>query len=267
MTEQPSAPVTRWGWLRRWLRGWRGWVVFLVIFALFCTALGIWLAKAFEPAPDPWSEYPGVGGTPMADILDDDSVERIGERFEEVAADIRTSITAEFGFDWVQHGEPELRDRTNRFGGTSMLQQYRGPAWQTLGTLRDIDDKQRLLELVAPIIEAHGFGTPELRNTMGPDAVPEYGDFLLEDQGRWVLSARPPETTRGELRVTILDLARDRTGGLAAGSADDIASRGYEREYVSIMFVGDLMLREADREEFERRSLRYEGHLPPAPSF
>src|SRR5690606_23907341 len=112
-------------------RGWRGWVVFLVVFAIFCTIVGVWLARAFAPAPDPWSEYPGVGGISMADILDDDSVERVGERLEGVSADIREAITAEFGFEWVQRGEEEFRERTNRFGGTSMLTQYRSPAWQT----------------------------------------------------------------------------------------------------------------------------------------
>src|SRR5690606_7999712 len=148
-----------------------------------------------------------------------------------------------------------------------MLVQYRGPAWQTVGTLRDSDDKQRLLDVAAPIIEAHGFGTPTLTNFAGPDAVPQFGGFTLEDQGRWVVTARPPESTRGKLQLTILDLTIDRTGVLAAASAGDVAERGYEREYVSIVFYGDLMLSETDRAEFERRSLRYEGHIPPAPSF
>lgn len=266
MTSSGVAPVPRWArW--RWLRGWRGWVVFLTIFAILCSLLGVWLAKAFAPAPEPWSDYPGVGGTPMADILDDDSTERMSERFEAVALDLRAAITAEFGFEWVQRGEPEFRERTNRYGGTSMLQQYRSPAWQTLGTLRDPDDKQRLLDLATPIIEAHGFGAPVLANTTGPDAVPEFGGFTLEDQGRWVLSARPPESTRGQLQLTILDLRVDRTGALAAASVRDVEARGYEREYVSIAFIGDLMLSDTDRAEFERRSLRYEGHIPPAPSF
>src|SRR5690606_8423377 len=108
-------------------------------------------------------------------------------------------------------GEEELRERTNRYGGTSMLLQYRTPAWQTLGTLRELDDKQRLLEVVAPIMEEFGFGEAHLLNRMGPDAVPEFGDFVLEDQGRWVFAARPAEATRGQLLVTILDLSRDRT--------------------------------------------------------
>lgn len=199
----------------------------------------------------------------MADILDDDSIERMRERLETVSAEIRDAVTAEFGFDWVQRGEEQLRERTNRYGGTSMLLQWRSPAWQSLGTLRDLDDKQRLLELVAPIIVAHGFGEPSLANTMGPDAVPEFGDFVLDDQGRWVLASRPPEVTRGQLMVTILDLSRDRTGALAALSAADAAEHGFEREYVSIMFVGDLMLQETDRAEFERRASRYEGHIAP----
>src|SRR5690606_4990340 len=137
----------------------------------------------------------------------------------------------------------------------------RTPAWQTLGTLRELDDKQRLLEVVAPIMEEFGFGEAHLLNRMGPDAVPEFGDFVLEDQGRWVFAARPAEATRGQLLVTILDLSRDRTGALAAASAEDAADRGYEREYLSVMFVGDLMLHEADRDEFERRASRYEGHI------
>lgn len=249
----------------RWLRGWRGWVLFLIVFVAACAALGLWLAKAFEPAPDPWSEYPGVGGTPATEILDDDSIETMSERVDAIAADIADAVTAEFGLEWEVRGEEEFRERTNRYGGTSMLLQYRTPAWQTLGTLRDLDDKQRLLEVVTPIIAAHGFGEAHLLNTMGPDAVPEFGDFVLEDQGRWVLAARPPESTRGQLLVTILDLSRDRTGALAAASAADVAERGYEEEYVSVMFVGDLMLREADRAEFERRALRYEGHIAPVP--
>lgn len=249
----------------RWVRGWRGWVLFLIVFALACTALGIWLAKAFEPAPDPWSQYPGVGGTPAAEILDDDSIETMKARFDEVAEDIAEAVTGEFGFEWAVRGEEEFRERTNRHGGTSMLLQYRTPAWQSLGTLRELDDKQRLLDLVSPIIADHGFGEAQLVNFTGPEAVAEFGDFVLEDQGRWVLAARPPESTRGQLLVTILDLSRDRTGALGAASAQDAAERGYEAEYVSVMFVGDLMLREADRAEFERRALRYEGHIAPAP--
>lgn len=262
MTDEPLTGFkrsSRW----RWVRGWRGWALFAVVFAFLCVLLGVWLAKAFEPAPDPWSEYPGVGGTPMVDILDDDSIEQVQVRFDEVAAEIRDAVTAEFGLDWAVRGDEEFRERTNRYGGTSMLLQYRSPAWQTTGTLRDLDDKQRLLEIVAPIIAEHGFGEARLANTMGPDAVPEFGDFVLEDQGRWVLTASPPQLTRGQLLVTILDLSRDRTGALAAASAEDAAERGYAREYVSVMFVGDLMLHEADRAEFERRAIRYEGHIAP----
>lgn len=259
-----SSPVRRFfAW--RWWRGWRGWVVFAVVAALACTAGGLALARVFAPAPDPWSRFPGVPQVSTDQILANQTIEELEPRVEAAMADLRATLTEEFGFAWVAKGEPRVERESNRYRGTSLLNTYDSVSWQTTTTLRSEPEKHRLVEVASRVMAEYGFGSPALLNTTGPDALEAFGGFTLADQGRWVLAGHPPEVSRGDLLVTILDLEQDRTGVLAAQSEEDAASLGWEREYVSVAYHGEFMLSEADRAEFERRAERYKGHIAPVP--
>jgi hypothetical protein len=249
----------------RWWRGWRGWLVFLAVAAVSCTLAGIALAQAFSPPAEPWSRFPGVPQFSTDQILANQTIEELSPRVDAAMADIREAITAEFGFDWVAKGTDVVARESNRFRGTSMLNTYDSVTWQTKQTLRSKADKNRALAIVTAIMKRHGFGSPALLNIPGPDGMQDFGEFTLEDQGRWVLAGPPPEVSRGSLQFTILDLDHDRTGLLRAESDAAVASLGWEPEYLSIAYHGDFMLSEADRAEFERRAEIYRGHIQPVP--
>jgi hypothetical protein len=249
----------------RWWRGWRGWLVFLAVAAVACTLAGIGLAQVFSDPAEPWSRFPGVPRISTDDILANQTIEQLEPRVEAAAADIRTAITAEFGFEWEAKGTDALTREPNLFGGTSLLYDYDSTEWQTTATLRSEADKNRALDIVAAIMRKHGFGTPALLNTTGPDALQDFGGFTLEDQGRWVLAGPPPEVSKGSLQFTILDLDHDRTGLLTAQSDAAVTSLGWEPEYLSIAYHGAAMLSEADKAEFERRAAIYRGHIMPVP--
>lgn len=260
---RPSAARRFFAW--RWWHGWRGWLVFAMIAAIGCTLGGIALARAFAPAPDPWSRFPGVPQVSTDQILQNETIEELEPRVDAAMADIREAITAEFGFEWVAKGGPVTERVSNRYHGTSLLNTWDSVTWQTTATLRDRADKDRAVAIVTKIMKDHGFGEPALENVDGPAGIQDFGGFTLDDQGRWVLAGLPPEVSRGSLQFTILDLSQDRTGILRAASDAAVAELGWEPEYLSVAYHGDFMLSEADRAEFERRAERYQGHIAPVP--
>lgn len=249
----------------RWWRGWRGWLVFIVIAVAGCTIAGIALVRAFAPAPDPWSQFPGVPQVPTDQILRNQTVEQLEPRVEAAMKAVREAVTEEFGLEWVPKGETTLAYESNRYRGTSLLNTYESVTWQTTETLRSETDKKRLVAVVKKIMAGNGFGKPELLNTTGPEALQDFGGFTLADQGRWVLAGHPPEVSRGNLLLTILDLSNDRTGTLTEASNAAVAELGWQPEYVSISYSGEFMLKAADKAEFERRAARYAGHIAPVP--
>lgn len=251
------------GW--RWWRGWRGWLIFTVVAAVACTAAGIALAKAFSDPAEPWSQFPGVPQVPTDQILENETIEQLSPRVDAAMRDVREAITAEFGFTWVPKGEDRVEYESNRFHGTSLLNTYDTVNWQTTGTLRTVDDKNRAIAIVSEVMERHGFEHPELLNSTGPEALPEFGGFTLKDQGRWVLAAHPSTVSRGSLDFTILDLSHDRTNMLTQSSNANIAAFGWEPEYLSIAYHGDFMLKASDKAEFEKRAAIYAGHIQPVP--
>ena len=62
-------------------------------------------------------------------------------------AEMRTALTAEFGFDWVERQPAETEVDQNGYGGDSMLFEYTAPVWQTTTTVRTFEEKSRVVEL------------------------------------------------------------------------------------------------------------------------
>lgn len=249
----------------RWWRGWRGWLIFAVVTAVAATFAGIGLAHAFSDPAEPWSQYPGVPQVTPEQVLQNDTVEQLSARVDATMTEVREAITAEFGFTWTAKGEDAVVYESNRFHGTSLLNTYDSVNWQTSQTLRTEAEKNLAVKIVSEIMTKDGFGDAQLQNFTGPEAVANFGDFRLEDQGRWVVSGTPPEVSRGALQFVILDLSHDRTGTLTEMSDSDVAQFGWEPEYLSISYSGDFMLKHSDRAEFERRAKIYEGHIQPVP--
>ena len=200
-------------------------------------------------------------------VLANQTVEQLEPQVDVTMAEVRTALTAEFAFEWVPKGKSTVKYESNRYGGTSLLNTYDSVNWQTTTTLRTISDKKRAVAIVTNIMETHGFGSPELQNVIGADGLKEFGDFTLENQGRWVLAGQPPKVSLGSLDLTILDLSHDRVGELAPASEKAVLTLGWEPEYVSIAYHGDFMLKTSDRTEFQRRAATYEGHLVPVPGY
>lgn len=262
--DDTPTPLRRFlGW--RWWRGWRGWLIFAVVTALVSTIAGIGLAQAFSDPAEPWSQYPGVPQVTPEQVLHNETVEELSVRVDATMAQVREAITEKFGFTWTAKGEDVVEYESNRFHGTSLLNTYDSVTWQTDETLRSQAEKNRAVALAIQIMRQNGFGDAALQNFSGADAIAEFGDFRVEDQGRWVVSGTPPNVSRGALNFVILDLSHDRTRMLADRSESDSTRWGWESEYLSISYSGDFMLKDSDRAEFERRAKIYEGHIQPVP--
>ncbi|MEO6942163.1 MAG: hypothetical protein ABI238_05920 [Terrimesophilobacter sp.] len=259
-----ETPMRRFfGW--RWWRGWRGWLIFVVVISVVGTIGGVGLVQAFSAPTEPWSQYPGVPHVPNDQILKNQTLDQLQPKVDAAMADVRAAITAEFGFTWSAKGTDVVEYDTNRLGGISLLNTYDSVTWQSSQTLRSDADKKRALKVVTAVMAKDGFGTPELQNLPGPDALQDFGGFTLEDQGRWVLAGQPPGVSKGSLQFTILDLSHDRTGILTEQSKKAVTSLGWEPEYLSISYHGEFMLKQADKAEFARRAAVYEGHIMPVP--
>lgn len=249
----------------RWWRGWRGWLIFAVVATVAITAGLLALAQAFSPPAEPWSRFPGVPQFSTDQILANQTIEQLEPRVDAAMADIRSALTEQFGFTWEQKSESLATRESNRYRGTSLLNEWQSAVWQTTTTLRARADKDLAVMIATKIMVEHGFGSPALDNVQGPEGLSDFGGFTLDDQGRWVLSGHPPEESRGALQLTILDLTQDRTGVLHELSHADVTDHGWEPEYVSLAYYGDFMLSGADRAEFERRAEIYKGHIAPVP--
>jgi hypothetical protein len=83
-----------------------------------------------------WDTYPGSAYVDAKETLDGPSYEAFVDRSETMLADIRTALTAEFGFEWVERKPAETELDHNGYGGDSMLYEYTAPVWQTTTTVR-----------------------------------------------------------------------------------------------------------------------------------
>ncbi|KQM17791.1 hypothetical protein ASF83_01450 [Plantibacter sp. Leaf171] len=210
---------------------------------------------AREEDHDPiWDTYPGSAYVDAKETLDGPSYEAFVDRSETVLSDIRTALTAEFGFEWVERQPAESELDHNGYGGDSMLYEYTAPVWQTTTTVRTFDEKSRVVEIIRGVLLRSGIANLDLQNAPSSWREPgelteQYGGETLDTQALWDLHTYGAITSAGSFGASIVDLTRDRAGTVAKDRQFDVTA-GMALEGIELHLDSYALLKEADRADY-----------------
>jgi hypothetical protein len=251
-----------------------GVVVFLVIGGV--VAYGAFsLSSPSDPFGDgeyseEWVQFPGVAWSHPDEVLAQPSYEEVVAESDALVSEYREALTAEFGLTWTEQYESYSGLESNGYGGDSMLYYYDSGTW--LGQVR-MDDpaaRERAFELFTQLALAHGGDGVLLRNEVYADdpemSTSEFGAAEPENQALWSFFDSFPSLAGGYLSVDLMD----RTIPVDA-SFDGDYMFSYEESYtessdtffISISCYSGPLLKEGDREAFEKALEPYNGDYEP----
>lgn len=208
--------------------------------------------------------YPAIKGEDPQNALRQQSLEEVRAESEELFADIRARITAEFGYEWVQVGEEDLRPERNGYGGESMLYEYRTVAWATSEPIHDYSTKLAVMDLIDDVVAEHGLPSQysfngEYSNTDPSIIAKMYGDEDPRKQHTWeYYTDNYPDPLR--MYTNIFDLSNDPTGDFLRTRQAQNARTGEPLEGIQLVVIASAVLSEADQAEYEERLKEYPGY-------
>lgn len=208
--------------------------------------------------------YPGIKGTDPQEALDQQSVEDVRAAAAELFADIRTQVTAQFGYDWVQVGDEDLRPERNGYGGESMLYEFATEGWATTEPIQDYDRKVAVMALIDQIVVDHGmyglyaFNDPSV-SSIDPSVMTKlYGSDDPREQHTWEsYTENYPDPMR--FYADIYDVSNDSDGSFTRTRQAQAARTGEPVEGLQIVVIASGVLSDADREAFEKKLEEYPG--------
>ena len=208
--------------------------------------------------------YPAIKGTDPQKTLSQESLEEVRAQAETMFADIRTRLTAEFGYTWVQVGDEDLRPERNGYGGESMLVEFTSASWATVEPIQDYERKLEVMAAISEVVTDHGlwalysFNDPTASGIDPAMIAKLYGSDDPRTQTTWEYYT---ENFPGPLRfyATINDLSNDPDGGFLAAREAQNARTGEPLEGLQLTVIASAVLSEADREEFQTRLQDYPG--------
>lgn len=207
--------------------------------------------------------YPGIKDTDPQDALNQQSLEEVRAGADELFADIRERITAEYGYEWVKVGDEDLRPERNGYGGESMLIEYTSVGWATTEPIHGYSLKLDVMNTIDQVVAEHGM--PPLYSFNGeysgldPSVIAKlYGSEDPSRQHTWeYYTDNYPDPTR--LYANIYDLSNDPTGDFLTNREAQSARTGEPLEGLQMVVIASAVLSEADRAEFEERLKDYPG--------
>ncbi|MGF3057393.1 hypothetical protein [Microbacterium sp. YY-01] len=209
-----------------------------------------------------WEAYPGMKDVSRWEVLEQRSLEEARDWSEELMADVRERLSQEYGFTWTQIAEEDLRPERNGYGGESMLQQFTSVRWSTNEPVRGYDLKMDVLDTIADVIADHGLYRLYELNGDGLSITPEMKEKLFggtepRNQPAWEAYATD---FPGPMRfyADIYDLSAGDSDIIRQQRTDAQARTGEPAEALQLMVLGDPLLSDADRDEFERRMAEYQ---------
>lgn len=210
-----------------------------------------------------WEAYPGIKDRDPRSILNSPSLEDVRALSEDVLAEVRARLTAEYGFEWVQVTDEVLRPERNGYGGESMLVQYTSPQWMTTTPVTGYEHKRAVMTTVSEVLLEQGFwemfAFNEPTSGISPDVIEKmYGAADPREQVVWEwYSDNYPDPTRFYADIT--DLANDRTGDYRAAREAQSARTGEPLEGLSLTVLADELLSVEKRDAFESALGAYDG--------
>lgn len=207
--------------------------------------------------------YPGIKGTDPQDALQQQSLEEVRSEADALFTEIRERITAEYGYEWVQVGEEDLRPERNGYGGESMLIEYTSVGWATTEPIQDYGLKLDVMNTIDSIVAEHGlpplYSFNDEYSGIDPSMIAKlYGSEDPREQHTWeYYTDNYPDPMR--LYANIYDLSNDPTGDFLKTREAQNARTGEPLEGLQMVVIASAVLSEADRAEFEEKLQDYPG--------
>ena len=201
-----------------------------------------------------WEAYPGIKDEYSSDILAQPSLEQVRADSDALMADIRSALTAEFGYTWIEGSPETVRPERNGYGGESMLVEFWSQTWATVEPISDLDRKAAVMAVIDGVVADHGFYGMISFNEPGSGIDPAstermYGSADPAEQAIWEWYTNN-EPDPMHLYATITDLTRDPTGDFRAAREAQTAGTTEPLEGLTIVVLGRPLLSEADRQAF-----------------
>lgn len=208
--------------------------------------------------------YPAIKDTDPQLTLSQQSLEEVRTQADDMFADIRERLTAEFGYTWTQVGDEDLRPERNGYGGESMLVEFTSARWATNEPIQDYTRKLEVMETIDAVVTEHGlwnlyaFNDPSISG-MDPSVIAKlYGSDDPRTQSTWEhYTENYPDPLR--FYANIYDLSNDTDGGFRAAREAQNARTGEPLEGLQLAVIASGVLSEADRAEFEEKLRDYPG--------
>jgi hypothetical protein len=207
--------------------------------------------------------YPGIKDTSASEILAQPSLEEVRTQSDAALAEIRSRLTAAYGYTWTEVSPENLRPERNGYGGESMLVQYTSVPWMTNESIQDYDRKLEVMGVVEDVLIEYGFFGMYSFNEEGSSVDPSiqekfYGSTDPRTQHTWEwYTDNYPDPMR--FYAVMYDLSHDDTGSFLGEREAQQSRTGEPLEGLQIYFLAPQLLSDADREEFEERMQDYTG--------
>lgn len=205
--------------------------------------------------------YPGVKDLSSNEILAQPSLEEVRAQSEEMLAEIRSRLSAQYGYTWTEAGTENLRPERNGHGGESMLVQYTSVPWMTNEPIQDYDRKVAVMGVIEQVMIEYGmyelYSFNEPSSGMDNSILEKfYGSADPRTQNTWeYYSDNYPDPLR--FYAVLYDLSNDPTGTFADEREAQSARTGEPLEGLQIYFLAPQLLSEDDVEEFKTRMQEY----------
>jgi len=207
--------------------------------------------------------YPGIKDVSNRDVLNQSSLEDVQRRGDELMAELRRRITAEYGYTWVESGQRDVSPERNGYGGESMLRNYTSTAWTTEQPIHDNARKREIRFIITDVLAQFGlYALWELNTTdsgISSEMVAKlYGSADVERQHTWEwYSDEYPEPLR--FYADFYDLSKDASGEFLTQRQAVADQTGEPLEGLQFTIYARRLLSEGDRAEFEERLKDYPG--------
>lgn len=202
-----------------------------------------------------WDTYPGSAYVDAKDTLEGPSYEEFAEQSDLMLEEMRTALTAEFGFEWEERQPAESEIGTNGYGGESMLFSYDAPVWQTTTTVRTFEEKSRVVEILRQVLLRYGIANLDMQNAPASWREPgelteQYGGETIDTQALWDLHTYDVFTRSGSFQASIVDLDLDSAGTVAEDREFDVEYYGMAAEGIELHLDAYALLKDADRADY-----------------
>ena len=208
-----------------------------------------------------WEAFPGVKDVPSSETLAQPSLEQTRLDADAVMAEIRTALSAVFGYTWIEGAGESTRPERNGYGGESMLVEFWSQTWATVEPITDLDQKYAVMAVIDGVIEQHGFwgiiSFNDPSSGLDPSILERmYGSADPAKQPLWEwYSNNDPGVMH--LYAGITDLSLDATGEFLAARQAQTDGTTEPLEGLTISVLASQMLSDADRVAFETAIAQY----------